>query len=479
MVEKNMARNQLQMAKRRRNAPDRLVIGLLVAFGIVGIITAVLAFRVVRSMASSLPTGDLPGSPLINVSEQATAIAKDPNSNVPLQAVAAGPEPEPWDGVSRINILMMGLDYRDWEAGETPRTDTMMLVTLDPLTKSAGMLSIPRDMWVPIPGHDHAKINTAYYLGEIEKLPGGGPALAAKTVEQFLGVPINYYAQVDFMAFVKIIDSMGGLTMHIRQEITVDPVGPGNTVTLREGVQDLDGATVLAYARMRYTEGGDFDRAVRQQDVIMAIRDQVLTLNMLPTLIAKSPQIYQDVASGIRTNLNLQQVIQLAMLASQVDIKAIKKGVIGPPDQVMLGTSPDGLSIAIPVPDRIRLLRDEIFTAGGPVGPSVVTADAAELVKNEGARVIVQNGSDIPGLAGRTAEYFRSLGVNVVEESNADRVYGNSTLVILNGKPNTAKYLADMMKVATGNIFHQYTPDGNADLIVIVGNDWGQANPMP
>ena len=141
----------------------------------------------------------------------------------PLQS-AEGPEAEPWDGSSRVTVLVMGLDYRDWEAGEIPRTDTMMLATIDPITKTAGLLSIPRDMWVTIPGFDHAKINTAYYLGEVYNLPGGGPALAVQTVEEFMGVQIDYYAQVDFAAFVKFIDEIGGLDLKVEEErITVDP----------------------------------------------------------------------------------------------------------------------------------------------------------------------------------------------------------------------------------------------------------------
>jgi len=467
------------MARQRRKF-DPLITGLIALFIVVGVVTAVLAFRVVRSMAASWTiTGDVPGSPKISAEQKATELVQSGSIGTePLQS-PDGPTPEPWDGASRINILFMGLDYRDWEAGETPRTDTMMLFTLDPVSNTAGMLSIPRDMWVAIPGFDHAKINTAYYLGEIYKLPGGGPALASETVEQFLGVPVTYYAQVDFLAFAQMIDTMGGLTINVRKELTVDPVGPGNTVFLYEGVQDLDGATTLAYARARYTEGGDFDRAQRQQDVIMAIRDQIIAVNMLPTLIAKAPQLYKEISSGIRTNLSLQQIIQLALLAIKVPSESIKQGVIGPPNQVMFGTSPDGLSIDIPVPDQIRLLRDEIFTVGGPVGPATVTEDLGELVKAEGARVSVQNGTQAAGLAARTAEYFRSQGINVVEETNADSVHGASSITILTGKPYTAKYVSELMGIGSGNIFNKYEPDSPYDLFVIVGDDWANSNSLP
>jgi LCP family protein required for cell wall assembly len=114
-----------------------------------------------------------------------------------------------------VNLLFIGLDERDLVEGQenqgAPRSDTMILFTIDPQTKTAGMLSIPRDMWVNIPGFGYSRINTAYSLGEGNKLPGGGPALAMATVEQFLGVPIQYYGQINFRSFEEAIDAMGGL----------------------------------------------------------------------------------------------------------------------------------------------------------------------------------------------------------------------------------------------------------------------------
>ena len=166
----------------------------------------------------------------------------------------------------------------------------MILLTLDPLSRTAGILSIPRDMWVAIPGFQHGKINTAYYLGDAYKLPGGGPGLAVDTVEQFLGVPVNYYAQIDFQAFVRFIDEIGGVKINVPETITVDLLGSGVATkkTLRPGVQVLPGEWALAYARARNTGGGDFDRAKRQQQVILGIRDRILSFDMLPLLITNA-----------------------------------------------------------------------------------------------------------------------------------------------------------------------------------------------
>ncbi len=117
-----------------------------------------------------------------------------------------------WDGGSRINILFVGFRGGDPIKGDCPFcTDTLILLTVDPVTKTAGMLSIPRDMWVNIPGFGYSRINTAWTLGRGSKLPGGGPALTMKTVSHFIGVPIDYYVQVDFDTFVDIINLLGGV----------------------------------------------------------------------------------------------------------------------------------------------------------------------------------------------------------------------------------------------------------------------------
>lgn len=455
---------------------DRMTVILLVAFGIVGIITAVVAFNIIRDLAGSWTmTAGLPGAPDIrNPFKQPTPSGTE--AVVALQPVGA-PTAQPWDGKSRVTILLLGLDYEDTEERRVPRTDSMMLLTLDPISNTAGMLSIPRDAWVNIPDFDYGKINTAYFLGESFQLPGGGAGLAVRTVEAFLGVPINYYAQIDFEAFVRFIDLIDGLDIHIREEITVDPIGPNNTVTLYPGVQNLDGATILAFARARYTGNGDYDRAARQQQVALAIRDQILTFNMLPTLISKSPQMYQELSSGIHTNLNLQQIVELALLASKVPEKNIKKAVLD--QNCFIPSMWEGQSIEIPIQDQIRLKRDEIFTTGGAVGPAAVSTNLIELASAEAARISIQNGTNDPALAQRTAEYLRGQGLNIVEETNADQLYNSSSILILNGKPYTAGYMAQLMAIQSSNIYNQFQPDAAADIVIVLGQDWATNNPLP
>lgn len=455
----------------------RLTWAVVVAFAIAAVVTAYLTYIAVRDFVTSWELTSLPGVALSQPTSTPDAMGVIRNPQAPLQPVG-GPTPEPWDGASRVTILIMGLDYRDWAAGEgAPRTDTMMLLTIDPLARTGGMLSVPRDMWVNIPGFEYGRINTAYSLGEAYKVPGGGPGLAMESVEELLGVPIDYYAQVDFGAFVRFIDEIDGVKIDIKEKITVDPLGDNNTKTLKPGVQTLPGDIALAYARARKTEGGDFDRAQRQQQVTMAIRNRILDFNMLPTLIARAPVLYQELSAGINTNLSLEQAIQLAWLAVQIPEENIKRGVIGPPEQVLLVKSPEGDDVLKPIADKIRLLRDEIFFDTGIASPTA-NMSAQELVTAENAKVTVLNGSSTAGLAALTTEFLQSQGVTVAETGNGDQLYTSTSVYDYTGKPYTVKFLVEAMNINENRIFSRYDPSSQVDVVIILGTDWATNNPM-
>jgi LCP family protein required for cell wall assembly len=393
---------------------------------------------------------------------------------------AGAPTPPPWDGANRVSLLVMGLDYRDWAAGEgPPRTDTMILFTIDPVNRTAGILSIPRDLWVNIPGFDYGRINSAYQLGEAYKVVGGGPQLATDTVEELLGVPIDYYAQVDFGAFVRFIDEIGGVKLDIPEKIKVDPMGDNNSKNLKPGIQTLPGDLALAYVRARKTEGGDFDRAQRQQQVVLAIRNRILEFDMLPNLISKAPVLYEELSSGVRTNLSLDLAIRLAWLAVQIPAEKIKQGAIGS-EQVSFAMSPDGQQDVLkPITEKIRLLRDEIFTESGPASPLAINLDVTEQLLAENARIIVLNGSSTAGLAARTADYLKTLGFSTVETGNAENYATYTEITFYTGKPYTVKYLVDLMKVSEFRIKHIFDPARGADIVIILGDDWALSNPMP
>jgi LCP family protein required for cell wall assembly len=457
--------------------PNWLIKVLGVAFILAALLSAFLLFRAVRDLAAAWTGTGLPSFQLSG--GQAGDATLQPGATISAELM--GKMPEPWNGTDRVTILLMGLDYRDWAKGEgPPRTDSMMLVTLDPISGTAGMLSIPRDLWVEIPAYGHGRINTAYFLGEQDRLPGGGPSLAVKTVEKFLGVPIPYYLQVDFGAFVRMVDEIGGVEINVPEEIVVDPIarapGEPNTVTLQPGIQRLNGEVALAYARARKTEGGDFDRANRQQQVAMAIRDEVLRLDMIPTLVAKAPALYQELAAGIHTNLTLEQMLSLGLLAVKVSPDDIRRGVIAPPMMVTFETVVYGgeeAQVLKPVPDQIRMLRDEVFTSTGAIGPSIESDDPKVAAGEENARLAVLNGAGEEGVAGRTADLLRELGFNVTEVGNADRMdYPQTRVVDYTGNPYTTQYLVDLMGLTQGQILIQLLPDSEVDVALVVGYDW-------
>jgi LCP family protein required for cell wall assembly len=269
--------------------------------------------------------------------------------------------PEPWEGSERVTILLMGLDYRDWVANfGAPRSDTMFLVSIDPVTQQAGMLSIPRDLWVEIPGFGFNRINTAYMFGEAYHLPGGGPGLAMQVVENLLGVPIQYYAVVEFYTFEKLIDEIGGVDVEVKERIKIAPIGR-DAFWLDPKPYHLDGAETLAYARVRKYGGGDFGRAERQQQVALAVLDRVVGFDMIPTLVRKAPTLFQQLSEGVNTNMSLQEMIAIGWLAVSIPKENISRGVISPPNMIAFHVRPDGANVLRAVPDQIRILRNEIF----------------------------------------------------------------------------------------------------------------------
>ena len=468
-----------------------------IIFWLITIGVTVAGYFFVRNIVSCWTITQLPGEPPSNcgtvaaglngptINEQGTPIAPAVQDLPPAITIPDSDLPPAWDGASRITVLLIGLDYRDWMAGEgAPRSDSMILLTIDPLTKTAGMLSIPRDMWVNIPGSGYSRINTAYSLGEGNRLPGGGPELARKTVEQFIGVPVQYYAQIDFFAFVEFIDLIGGIDIHNTERLRLDPVGGGTDKILLTccGMRHLNGEEALAYARFRKDKEGDIARAERQQKVILAIRDKVLSPENFPVLLGKAQQFYEEFSAGIKTNMPFETALQLGVLARDIPVESIKHGVIDYTmvtlDNVTLGGQP--ASIMKPMPDKIRVLRDEIFTSGGALSPLAATGDPTALMQADVARVRILNGSFSPGLDTATGNYLLTQGVQVTEIGTADRAYDRTTVVLYAPKLYTLKYFQALFGIDNNaQIVISPDPTSSVDVEVRLGNDWASSNPMP
>jgi LCP family protein required for cell wall assembly len=444
-----------------------------IVFFLIAIALAIPAFIYTRDFVVGWGITNLPGI-AVKYDEQGQPQV---SSDVPVPEDVAAPEEElpSWDGGSRVTLLFIGLDERDWEVGQgAPRSDTMILFTIDPISKTAGMLSVPRDMWVNIPGFGYSRINTAYSSGEGNKLPGGGPGLAVKTVEQFIGVPIQYYAQVDFKAFEEAIDAMGGLYLCPGERITIDPIGPKPPVKMGPDCRSYWGYEILGYARNRHTEGGDVDRANRQQKVIMALVDQVFSPQKFPEMVSKAPKIYAEAESGLRTNLTFDDALKLGVLLSQVPRENIKRGVIDftmvTLDNVTLAGQ--NANIFKPIPDKIRVLRDEIFSTAGPLSP-MASGDPAALMQEDAARVRVVNGTYTEGLPERTGNYLLGQGMQVVEAGGyTDHLYDRTTIVVYGPKLYTLRYLMTVFGVnATNQILFAPDATSTVDIEVRVGAD--------
>lgn len=256
----------------------------------------------------------------------------------------------------RITVLLLGADRRPSESGiARPRTDTIMLLMLDPDMGVASVLSIPRDLYVEIPGYGLNRINTAYVLG--------GGDLAMETIQYNLGVKVDHYVLIDFEGFITLVDEIGGIDIYVPVTIN-DTSYPDmdygyDPFYIEAGQHHLDGETALKYARTRHADN-DFYRAERQQAVLFAIRDRILSLNMLPQLVQRAPSLYGTLSDSIQTNFTLDQMIELAGLVQDVERDNIRSGVID--SNYTVGyTTPEGAQVLIPDRDEIGPLLDEVF----------------------------------------------------------------------------------------------------------------------
>jgi LCP family protein required for cell wall assembly len=467
----------------------RFPIRILIFWGL-ALVMAVGLFTFVRDFTACWRLTSLPGTaPASCTNQQVPSLAAPvfvtseetaiPTPEAPLSEDIAYPT---WDGASRINILFVGLRGGDPLEGDCPFcTDTLILLTVDPLTKTAGMLSIPRDMWVNIPGFGFSRINTAWSLGRGSKLPGGGPALTMKTISHFIGVPVDYYVQVDFDTFIDIIDMIGGVDIHNDENLLLDPVSHGKDYPKVRltccGMRHLPGRVALAYARCRHAEqgckDGDIGRARRQQKVIFAIRDVVLSPENFPTLLAKAPQLYNTFSHGIHSNLSLNDAIKLAVLIQDIPKEDIRNAVIDN-SMIQLGNVVLGgqnASIIRPIPDRIRILRDQIFTAGGPLSP-LAKGDLATLMQADGARIRILNGTSTALLDTRTGHYLSQQGV-AVREFGDTKATSRTTIILYSPKLYTLRYLVDIFGITNSTpIRIQPDPSQTVDIEIRLGTDW-------
>ena len=270
-------------------------------------------------------------------------------------------ELQPWNGQSRFTVVVGGLDRRPGDAGLTFRTDSLMILSIDPATKAIGVLSIPRDLLVQAPGFaEPMKINTVLPNGESR---GGGPRLLQQTVQYNFGMRIHSYILMDFQALIDLVDIIGGIQISIDYTID-DPKYPDmnygyDPLYIPEGTHWLNGYNALRFARTRHGNN-DMRRAERQQQVLYAIHDRLLSFEMIPRLIAQAPQLWQTLSDNFYTSLELGQAVQLGLYVKDIDISSISTGVMNY-NYVEDYTTDDGLFALVPIRERLPRLMTRVF----------------------------------------------------------------------------------------------------------------------
>jgi polyisoprenyl-teichoic acid--peptidoglycan teichoic acid transferase len=468
-----------------------LIFSALVVLGAVGL------FNLTRSLTTCWRLTALPGTATASCADSDVTPLEGPVFVTEQETATPTATPEPpipeveypqWDRASRINILFVGLRGGDPLEEDCPFcTDTLILLTVDPITKTAGMLSIPRDMWANIPGFGYSRINTAWMLGRGSRLPGGGPTLTMKTISHFIGVPVDYYVQVDFDTFIDVIDLLGGVDVYNDETLMLDPVSHGKDYPKVKltccGLRHLNGRVALAYARCRHQEqgcsDGDMGRARRQQKVIFAIRDKVMDPESFPSLLSQAPELYNTFSEGIQTNLTLDDAIRLAVLVQDIPRDQIQNAVIDNSmvqfDNVILGGQ--NASVMKPIPDRIRILRDQIFTTSGPLSP-LAQGYPSDLMQADHARIRILNGTSTPDLDTRTGNYLSHLGMLVTEYGNT-KAPSRTTIVLFAPKLYTLRFLMDTFGIKSSTQI-RIKPDASqtVDIEIWLGQEWVNQFPV-
>jgi LCP family protein required for cell wall assembly len=250
---------------------------------------------------------------------------------VAQQNVTVPTETVHWDGASRFNILVLGMDRRPGARDNlNARTDAIIIASFDPQSRTLGLLSIPRDMHMAILEVDEelVRINTLLVRGE-SRAEGYGPYYAMETLQLNFGMYIDAYIAFDFVAFIEFIDAIGGVTVDVPATIN-DPSYPDmnygfDPLFIPRGINQFDGRTALGYARTRHNDN-DYLRGQRQLAVVMAVRDRLNEPAALQDLVANAPQLFDTLSENFYTNIANEDILELGLAMVQLDSEDITTG---------------------------------------------------------------------------------------------------------------------------------------------------------
>lgn len=469
------------------------VIGIVLVVGVTAVFSFG-AFAVARQVAidagkagiqfagPDLSAGSVPSPTpptVLSVSTaQPTAAQPDTNTIAATLEPTATVDPAAdyvWNDPRRFTLLLLGIDQRSGVPNDERyfRTDTMIVVSIDPVRKTAGILSIPRDLWVNIPGFTQGRINTANSLGDANGYPGGGPALAAETVRQVLGITIDKYLLINFDVFTSLVSVIApdGVEVCIPAAID-DPHYPDagyGTINVHfdPGCQTLDSERLLQYARTRNTAGSDFDRAGRQQEVLRALREKVLNVGGITNFIGQAPTLWQELSGNFSTNMTLDEILRLGSLVQEIPKENMHFGQI---DNLYINfaTTSSGDQVLLLKSNAARLLLQQIFNPEDDLS----LADLRTRAETENATLAVFNNTDQAGLAGETRDWLTLHDIDVASVGNTPSPNNADTVIQVYGdKIWTARYLAALMGLPAERV--QPGADGitTEDIAIIVGPD--------
>jgi hypothetical protein len=288
-------------------------------------------------------------------------------------------------------------------------------------------------------------------------------------------VKVDYYVRMDFTAFEKIIDTVGGIDINNKEAID-DPEYPDSACgfepfRLSAGPHHLNGHDALRYARTRHNST-DIARGERQQEVVMAVLKRVKDPALMPTLMSQAPGLYQTLNDNVKTNLTLDQIVSLGLLAKDIPLDKVRREGITY-EYVQEYQTDTGRQVLLPWWDKIRELRDSVFASSALQPRTTVSADDPAKRAAEAAKVEILNGAGVQGLAQTTADWLKPQGVNVVSVGTADRIdYANTIIRVYTGKDYTARWLAQTLNVGEANIISSSDSSSPVDIEVILGQDW-------
>lgn len=384
------------------------------------------------------------------------------------------------EGDGRVNILLLGKGG----PGETAPdlTDTILLASIDPVANEAALLSVPRDLYVQDPSGSSSKINAVYanakssakYQGEENEdaIENAGLRAVKQTVSDVLGVPIHYYVMINFDAFERAIDTVGGITVDVQEPLydqTVAWLLNGNPLVADEGLQTFDGERALLYARSRKGSArGDFDRTERQREIIVALQQKILSLGTFSNPL-KIIELLDTLGDNVRTDLNgLGEVKRLYDIGQQIGPDKITSlGLADPPNILVATDFVANQSVVVPIAGLYQYEDIRSYVRNTIRDP---------YLKRENARVIILNGTTTAGLASSTEEELKSYGYNVVGVGNAPDQgnYPNTLLLKVSDAetPFTDSYIKKRLGLEITSLDKEGIPGSDtADFVIIIGED--------